>query len=119
MLHVLICGFDFRDFVNVFETDGSHYSVAGLCCPLVNTGCLLHEVGGRWGFGYKMETTVGFDSDEGWCRNTGLYVRGSCVELLAKVHGLDTSGTERWAYWWGRGRFPRSNEEALRKNVII
>jgi hypothetical protein len=46
-------------------------------------------------------------------------VRGSCVELLAKVHGLDTSGTERWAYWWGRGRFPRSNEEALRKNVII
>lgn len=113
MLHMLIRGFDLRDFIHVLEADGSQNFVAGLCRPFFYTRCLLHKIGGGRCFDYKVETAVGFNSDECRCRNAILNVCSSCVELLAKVHGLDASSTKRWPYWWCRSRFARSYENAL------
>jgi len=98
------CGFDFRDFVNVFETDGSHYSVAGLCVPCQYR---LPSSRGRcrWGFGYKMETTVGFDSDE-----VGVGTPGSMCAVLA-LNSLQSPWTctlapSAWASGGVGARFP-------------
>lgn len=110
---MLICGFDFRNFVYVFQTDGPQNFVARFRRSLLYAGCLLYKIGGRWSFGYEMESAVWFDSDEGWRGYTWLYVSGSRVELLTEVHRLDAFGTQSWANWWCWGRFPRSDEEAL------
>lgn len=59
----------------------------------------------------KGECAVGVDGDDGRSGKSNLEVRRSCVELLGKVHGLDTLGTESGTYGWLRRSLSCRNQE--------
>lgn len=104
---------DFGNLVDVLETDGAHDVVARSAGALLDAGSLLEEVGGGRCFRVEGEGSVRLDEDLSGNGDTGLDVRSASVELLAKVHGLDTtstkSGTDR-----GRGcRLASRDEETL------
>lgn len=97
MFEVVISCLDFGDFVHVFETDGAKYLVPRSGGTFFEAGDLLEEVGG-WGcFCDKSERPVWLDVNHGGNGDAGFDVGGPGVELLAKIHGFNTTRAECWA----------------------
>lgn len=97
----------------MFEADRSGRLVAWFSGSFLNTGCFLEEIRGWRRFGDESERTIWLNSDQRWSGYALLYVRGFGIELLAEVHGLDTTGTKRWPNRWCGCRLASWNEQAL------
>ena len=116
VLEVVVSGLDFGDFVHVFETDGTQYFMSGTRGTFFQAGDLLEEVCGRRRFCDKSERPVWLDVNHGRNWYAWFDMSGPGVELFAKVHGLDTTRTERWANRWTWRCLSCTNQETL-KNV--
>lgn len=112
MSQVVVGRFDLCDLVDVFHAYGPDPVLARLRGTLFDTCRLFQEVCDGRCLRHKCECTVGLDGDEGWYRYSRLDVGGTCVEFLAKVHGLDAPCAERRSNRRARRRLASSNEDA-------
>lgn len=115
VFEMLIRSFNFRNLINVFETDRSQYFVPRFGGTLLYAGSFLYEVSGGRCFGDEVESAVGFNSNERRRGCTGFNMSCSCIELFAEVHRLNTTSTESWSNWWCGSRFARTDQKTLPK----
>jgi len=95
MLEMVICSLYFRYFVYVLKTYGRKRFVTGAASPFLYACGFLEKVRGGRGSGDEGEHAVGLHGYFGWDRYAWFDVSRTGVELLAKVHRLDTSRTKR------------------------
>ena len=91
---MIICGLDFCDLENMFETDRPNDLMTGLSSTLLDICGLLEKVGRRWRLCDEGEGPVRLDGDKGGSGDAGFDMCGPGVEFFAKVHRLDTTRTK-------------------------
>ena len=115
---MVISRHEFGDFVHVLEADGAQYFMSGTRGTFFQPGNLLEEVCRRRRFCDKSERPVWLDVNHSGDWNAGFNVGSPRVELFAKVHGFDTTRTERWADGRTWGCLSGTNQETLKERRL-
>jgi len=92
---------DFGNFINVFNRHSASRDVARLCASLLERGGLLNEPAGWGRLDDKFEGSVdvGCELNSHW--DVLVVGTSTFVELLAKLHHVDSQRTESLTNLWG------------------
>lgn len=112
MAQSVVSRLDFGYLVDMFHADSPDPVVPWASSALLQTSDLFQEVRDRRRLGHERERPVGLDRNERGRGHAGLDVGRARVELLAKVHGLDTACAERGADGRAGRRLARRHDEA-------
>lgn len=94
VLHVIVGGLDARNFVYVLQADGAIPAVSRFPGAHLYPGRLFEQPGCGWCFCNKIEAAVAANVYLGRRRGPWSNVGSLCVELLAKIHRLDSARAE-------------------------
>ena len=117
MLEVRVGLLDFGNLVDVLEAYGAHDVVAGSAGALLDAGSLLEKVSSGRSFCNEGEGAVRLDKNLSGNGDARFDVSSASVEFLAKIHGLDTTSTERRTDRRRGRRLASRDEETLHARV--
>jgi hypothetical protein len=117
MLQVIVFMLDLCNFVDMLYADSSCDLVARSASPFFYAGSFFEEIR-SWGrFGDEGERAVRLDGDKRGSGYPWFYVCCASVELLAKIHRLDSTGSESRTDRWRRSGFACRNQNTLVERV--